>query len=248
MQIPKKIHYCWFGNGKKPNIVLKCMESWKENMPDYEIIEWNERNYDVNKADFIREAYEQKKWAFVSDYARFDILNEHGGIYVDTDVEFLKALPEEMLNWCAFTGYESTGTVNPGLIYAAVPQFSITQELLAEYNNMHFEINRKNIYKTVNKVTTEVLERYEHLRRNQFQVVEGLAVYPSVYFCGYDLDVMEYDIRPETISVHHYAGSWTTPSVKQEIQTWLKKLLGIHGYRKTLEIKRRLFGLSGVKD
>lgn len=246
MQIPKIIHYCWFGNGEKPDIVLRCIESWKRNMPDYEIMEWNEHNYDINKADFIREAYEQKKWAFVSDYARFDILNEYGGIYVDTDVEFLKPLPKEMLSWCAFTGYESTGAVSPGLIFGAIPRFPITQELLTEYNKMHFESNGKNLYKTVNMVTTEVLERHEHLKRDQFQVVDSLALYPSAYFCGFDLDIMEYDIRPETISVHHYAGSWRSQSVKSKIQKWVKKRFGIQGYRRLLNIKRRLFGISGA--
>jgi len=242
MKIPRKIHYCWFGNGEKPDIVLKCIESWRKYNPDFEIIEWNERNYDVNKADFVKEAYEQKMWAFVSDYARFDIINEHGGIYVDTDVEFLKPLPEEMLDWCAFSGFESAGAVSPGLIYAAVPNFCITQELLVEYTKMHFIKNEKSTYKTVNMVTTEVLARHANLQRDSFQVVEGLALYPSPIFCGYDLDVMEYDIRPETITVHHYAGTWVKNPLKRKIQRIVKNIVGIRVYRKLLCVKRKIYG------
>lgn len=240
MSIPQKIHYCWFGNGEKPAIVLHCIESWKKYMPDYEIIEWNEENYDVHKAAFMEEAYAHKKWAFVSDYARFDILNEYGGIYVDTDVEFLKPIPEDILNQTAFTGYESAGTVNPGLIYAAVPSFPITKEILEKYNAMHFIVNGNMVYKTVNMVTMEVLLSHAELRHGTFQIVDGLAIYPYAFFCGYNQDVMEYDIHPETISVHHYAGTWMDKSLKRQVQTIIKKVLGIEVYKKLLHMKRYL--------
>lgn len=238
MPIPQLIHYCWFGGNEKPEIVLRCIESWKTYMPDYKIIEWNESNYDVLKSAFMSEAYAQKKWAFVSDYARFDILNQHGGIYVDTDVEFLRPIPEEILAYEAFTGYEHAGKVSPGLIFAAVPGFGITQELLQAYNTMHFVVDGNIVYKTVNMVTTEILQQHARLESGTFQVIDGLAIYPSAYFCGYDQDVMEYDIRPETISVHHYAGTWMKKTVKRRIQAVIKKVFGVQAYRKLLMVKR----------
>ena len=101
--------------------------------------------------------------------------------------------------------------------------------------------------KTVNMVVGEILEKHTPLKRNELQTVEGLTIYPAAYFCGYDLDVGEYDIRPETISVHHYAGTWAAVTMKHRIQKLLKKLLGIPRYRKLLALKRKLFGISGAK-
>ena len=121
-RIPKIIHYCWFGNNPKPEIVYKCIESWKKYFPDYEIVEWNEKNYDVNKELYMQEAYSCKKWAFVSDYARFDVLYQYGGIYFDTDVEVLKKFPQEILCNQAFTGIESTKIISPGLVFGCAPK------------------------------------------------------------------------------------------------------------------------------
>ena len=96
--IPKYIHYCWFGGKPLPEIAVKCIQSWKKFFPDYKIIEWNEDNFDLNSCDYCREAYEAKKWAFVSDYARFKILAEYGGIYFDTDVEVIKSFDDILQN------------------------------------------------------------------------------------------------------------------------------------------------------
>ena len=104
--IPKRIHYCWFGNNPKPRLIQKCIASWKRMLPDWEISEWNETNYDVTKNAYIAEAYKQKKWAFVVDYARFDILNQYGGVFLDTDVELLKPIPDSFLAYQAFTGFD----------------------------------------------------------------------------------------------------------------------------------------------
>ena len=102
-KIPHIIHYCWFGRNPKSELVLNCIESWKKYLPGYEIREWNEDNYDVTQVNFVKEAYENQKWAFVSDYVRFDVLYQFGGIYFDTDVELLKPIPEEILAKRAFT-------------------------------------------------------------------------------------------------------------------------------------------------
>lgn len=244
--IPKIIHYIWFGGNPKPEIIQKCIDSWHRFLPDYEIVEWNEQNYDINQCAYIREAYAAQKWAFASDYARFDILYQHGGIYLDTDVEFLKPLPEMMLEHTAFTAFESCGNIAPGLIYAAVPGYALNGELLETYRAMHKNQEGKIVFKTVNSILGEVLEKHGKYQANEFQVVNELALYPHVFFCGYDLDVGEYDIRPETISVHHYAGSWVEYGFKRKFQKVLKKILGVPGYRKLLAVKRMLVGIHGA--
>lgn len=236
--IPKIIHFCWFGRNPKPSLVLRCIESWKKYMPGYEIVEWNEDTYDIYKSDFVKEAYEAKKWAFVSDYARFDVIEEYGGIYFDTDVELLKPIPSEILNQKAFTGFESAGKVNPGLVYADVPHGRVTKMILEQYNQLHFSINGKVQILTVNSIVTEILEPYGLRLDNTYQKINGLSIYPSDVFCGYDQDVKEIDIKPVTICVHHYMSSWTKKTWKQRMRDLLKKCFGIEGYRKLLHIYR----------
>ena len=132
-KIPHIIHYCWFGRNPKSELVLNCIESWKKYLPGYEIREWNEDNYDVTQVNFVKEAYENQKWAFVSDYVRFDVLYQFGGIYFDTDVELLKPIPEEILAKRAFTGFESTKLISPGLVMGSIKGLNLISEILEEY-------------------------------------------------------------------------------------------------------------------
>ena len=239
-QIPKKIHFCWFGGNPKPDIIKKCIDSWKTYMPDYEIIEWNESNYDVTKAAFIKEAYEAKKCAFVSDYARFDIIHNNGGIYFDTDVELLKPIPEEILNCKNFTGFETAGKVNPGLVYADVKNGNLTKKIINKYNTLHFVFDEKTESMTVNTIITSILEPLGLKLNGEYQVVDGLTVFPASVFCAFDQDVKEIDIKPDTISVHHYAGTWTTKSTKKVVRDVIKKILGVNGYRVVLSLYRKI--------
>lgn len=241
--IPKLIHYCWFGGNEKPAIVLKCIDSWKKYMPGYQIIEWNESNYDVSKAAYMKEAYEEKKWAFVSDYARFDILNICGGLYFDTDVELLKPIPDDIIKNKAFTGIESGGTVNPGLVFGSIPNHSFLIQILDAYNKSPFH-QSNGAYKTVNIFTTEILDQYGFVHKDMYQYVDEIAIYPSSYFCGYDQDVHDYDIKRNTISVHHYSSTWKKRSKKAMIQKKIAKIIGKANYKKLLKIKRKFFGYS----
>lgn len=238
--IPLIIHYCWFGRNPKPALVLKCVESWKKYMPDYEIREWNEDSYDICKSDFVKEAYEAKKWAFVSDYVRFDVIEAYGGIYFDTDVELLKPIPFEILNQKTFTGFESAGRVSPGLVYADGPHGKVTKMILECYNQLHFTVNGKAQMITVNSIVTEILKPYGLRLDNSYQKINGLSIYPSNVFCGFDQDVKEIDIKPDTISVHHYMSSWAKRTWKQRIRKLLKKYLGVEGYRKLLYLYRNI--------
>ena len=135
--IPKKIQYCGFGGNPLPEFAKKCIESWRKFLPDYEIIEWNEQNYDVHKIPYISQAYNAKKFAFVSDYARFDILYEHGGLYFDTDVEVIKPF-DELVEKGAFAGVEFPGKLNAGLGLASSAASPIYKEILDSYKISNF--------------------------------------------------------------------------------------------------------------
>ena len=149
--IEKKIHYIWFGSNPLPPLAKKCIESWKKFCPDYEIVEWNETNFDVNQNIYTKEAYENKKWAFVSDYVRLYALYHHGGIYMDTDVEVLKNL-DDYLNHDAFSGFESSNAIPTGIIGAKKGNYHIKQ-LLNEYNDRHFILPNGEMDLTTNVTT-----------------------------------------------------------------------------------------------
>jgi len=193
--IPKKIHYFWFGKSEKPELVNFCVRSWKKNQPDFEIIEWNENNFDVTSNVFIKEAYEKKKWAFVSDYARAKILFEEGGFYLDTDME-LKLPLNEFLNEKAVCGFEIKGT--PFSAFWAVEKGHPLAKDIKEYYEKQTgfqEIPNTEIFSKL------LVEKYgADAGKDQFQELkEGIMLYPSHYF---SLDL------PKNFIAHHFSGSW----------------------------------------
>ena len=136
--IPKTIHYCWFGRNPKPALAQKCIQSWKKHCPDYTIMEWNEDNYDISSAPlYVRQAYEARKWAFVTDYVRLHVVHDHGGIYMDTDVE-LKKNPDALLEYSAYFGFEDGQYVNTGLGFGAIPGHPFLKEIMADYEGIPF--------------------------------------------------------------------------------------------------------------
>ena len=135
--IPKVIHYCWFGKGKYPKIVKQCISSWERYCPDYQLKLWNEENYDINQCDFLKEAYSSKNWAFVSDYARLDIIYHEGGIYLDTDVELVKSL-DDLLAYDCFLASDGSAGINTGLGFGAVRNHPTIKSMLDKYENKHF--------------------------------------------------------------------------------------------------------------
>lgn len=228
--IPKKIHYCWFGNGEKSEEVCKCIESWKKFCPDYEIIEWNESNFDVLEIDYIKEAYEHKKWAFVSDYARFKILYENGGIYFDTDVELIRDL-SPILSLGAYMGCEhameeKSILINPGLGMASEPKFNIYKEIINMYAEKHFLNNDGSFnLETVCEYTTNILKNHGFKEENKIQYISGIHIYPTEYFCPMNYKTGEINITSNTYSIHHYTASWQSPLMK--IKSKLKKAFGV---------------------
>ena len=243
-QIPKVIHYIWFGHGQKPELLQKCIESWKKYLPGWEIHEWNESNFDISACNYAMEAYEAKKYAFASDYARFVVLYQNGGVYLDTDVEMLKPFPENLLSLEGFSGMESNNKIAPGLIFAVQPRNPIVKKIIDVYEGIHFHDTSS--LKTIVDYTTELFEQYGFHQENSVQDVAGFRIFPAEYFCGYDLDIKEYAITPNTISVHHYAHTWGNPKSKRakKIKMAIKRIVGVKNYRKLLMIKRKLFGVS----
>lgn len=205
MQI-KKIHYCWFGGNPLSDIIKKCIESWKKECPDYEIVEWNESNFDIHCCKYVEEAYNNKKWAFVSDYARFQILYKNGGVYVDTDVELIKNI--DSLPNC-FVGFESEKLVNSGLIRAAEIGDVICKEMIESYKLDKFVLEDGSFNtKTVCIRETEILQKYGLKLNGKMQVVKGTTIYPTEYFCPKDFSTGKLNITENTYSIHHYDASW----------------------------------------
>ena len=221
MSIPKIIHYCWVGGKPKPQSVLYCIESWKRRCPDYEIREWNESNYDFTKNEYMRQAYEAKKWGFVPDYARLDIIYEYGGIYLDTDVEMLRSF-DELLEQDGFMGFENTGDgeyfVNCGHGYGAVPHHEVIRTARDLYDTISF----LNADGTPNLLasphfTTQALREFGLVQENRDQQLPGMTVYASDVLCPKNFRTGKIKKTPRTVSIHHFTASWVDEKIKEEM-------------------------------
>ncbi|MCI5927317.1 MAG: polysaccharide pyruvyl transferase family protein [Pseudoflavonifractor capillosus] len=226
MTIPKIIHYCWVGGNPKPESVLYCIESWKRNCPDYEIREWNESNYDFTKNEYMRQAYEAKKWGFVPDYARLDIIYEYGGIYLDTDVEVVRSFDEILENECFF-GFEDTGDsdffVNCGHGFGAVPHHEAIKLARDIYKQLSF-INADGSLNLLPSpyYTTQVLRQLGLVQKNCDQSLPGLHVYSSEVFCPKTFRTGKLHKTPRTVSIHHFSASWVDEKIKSEMAHYQK--------------------------
>lgn len=230
--IPKKIHYCWFGRKPLPKLALKCIKSWRKYLPDYEIIEWNEDNFDVNICPYTKEAYQAKKYAFVSDYARFWVLYRHGGIYFDTDVEVIGHL-DKILTKGAFMACEDNVSpilspyplIAPGLGLAIEAHHPIYKQILEEYNKKHFLTeNGKNNETTIVHYVTKIFIRKGLKQNNDIQEIQGITIYPPEYFCPKSYIDKKIRITPNTVCIHHYDGSWI--SKRRKFKEFVKRLIG----------------------
>lgn len=211
--IPKIIHYCWFGRNPLPKSAQRCIASWRKFLPDYVIKEWNEDNFDVNILPYTRDAYEAKKYAFVSDVARFWVLYNYGGLYFDTDVEVIKSV-DAIVSKGAFMGWElpnSDGkpSVAPGLCLGTEKGNPLYKEILDKFESLSFwesEGNR-NTYSMVPMVT-DLLIKHGLKRDGTLQKVEGMIIYPSEYFCPMDPTTGIMEKTSNTVSIHWYDSSW----------------------------------------
>ena len=231
--IPKIIHYCWFGRNPLPQSAIKCINSWKKFFPDYEIKEWNEDNFDVNIIPYTAEAYEAKKYAFVSDYARFWILYHHGGIYFDTDVEVIKPFDDIMARG-PFMGIEVDSPndsvaplVAPGLGLGAEAGMPFYKEVLNYYQPLHF-------------MTTAVLTANGMKNENSLQEVCGIWIYPREYFNPLNDNTGVLDITDNTRSIHWYTKTWLPKRspLKAKLSQWVHRHFGVNALAWTRKFRK----------
>lgn len=204
--IPRIINYCWFGGNSIPDKMRETIEVWHKHMPEYEIRQWDERNFDVNAMIYTRQAYYAKRYAFVSDVARLYALKTVGGIYFDTDIVLKRAIPNTWLNYNAFTSFEHDQYIQTGVI-ASEPGHPIIEEFYNSYENRHF-INRMTYDLTTNvHWMTQIMKKHGFVMDNQFQVRDGFAVFPQVTLSAKDWIKGRYDTE-DTIALHDFAGTW----------------------------------------
>ncbi len=244
MSIPKVIHYCWFGGNPKSELINKCIESWKKYAPDFQIIEWNEDNYDVNKYIYTKQAYEKKKYAFVSDVARFDILYKEGGIYLDTDVELLKPI-DFLLEEKVFFGYDQQKKIASGLIMGCLAGQSIIRDIIDYYSGNSFLLpNGVANTTTVVTIVSDVLVFHGFTIDGSYYKDEIITMYPAEYFDPYNIITKTMEITDKTVSIHHYAASWKSDRDMKiyAIGRFIKKILGETLYDKIARMKHKLLG------
>lgn len=231
--IPQIIHYCWFGGNPLPELAKQCIASWKKYCPNYEIKEWNENNFDVNSCDYVREAYEAKKWAFVSDVVRLYALVNYGGIYMDTDVEVLKPL-DDILSYEAVSGFQHQNTIPTGLM-ACKKGNALFDELLHEYDEIHFKLSdgTYDLTSNVRRITKTCL-KYGFIPNNTKQTVNSFTIFPPEYFCPKNPDTGVINITKNTYTIHHFDASWKSDAERKAIQ------FAIH-YQKILPVKMLKF-------
>lgn len=228
--IPKKIHYCWFGRGELTVKAKKCIQSWKKYCPDYEIIEWNEDNFDVHQNEYTKKVYTEKKYAFLSDYARLKVVYEHGGVYLDVDVELVKSL-DDLLENDAFFGFETKEFINTGVGFGAKQGSTAVKTLLEEYNQL---LDGTKDVIGCPKLNTEGLIKLGLERNGQLQKLDECTVYPAEYFNPYDNPTGRLNKTKNTHSIHWYAKSWMDKKsiIRSKLTQPLHRIFGTDFFRK----------------
>ena len=246
--IPKTIHYCWFGRNPLPDSAIKCINSWRKYFPDHEIKEWNEDNFDVNSIPYIAEAYQAKKYAFVSDYARFWILYHYGGVYFDTDVEAIKSM-DDILAQGPFMGIEvEAGADNayplvaPGLGIAVEAGHPFYKKLIDYYSDIHFlNVNGTLNQVTVVRHTSRLLVDAGMQSSNALQEVSGIWIYPKDYFNPLDDFTGRLNVTANTRTIHWYSRTWQNRSpFTQWLSRMSHRLFGLQLHRIKNRLKRHL--------
>lgn len=235
--IPKIIHYCWFGSKEMPKLAKKCLASWKKYCPDYEIKCWNESNFDINSNQYVKEAYENKKYAFVTDCVRLYALYNYGGIYMDTDVEVIKNM-DAFLECKGFFGFESDDTISTAII-ASEKKMPIFNELIEYYKNRNF-VNKDGTFDTTpnTKVITKIFTNYGLNPNNKMQNVKDFTFYESEYFSPIDCRTRVKKVTSNTCVIHWFSGSWLPlkEKVKLKIYELMGKTIGESGTNKIINL------------
>jgi hypothetical protein len=206
-KIPKKIHYCWFGGKAIPAHLQQCIDSWKKYCPDYEIIRWDESNYDIHKNRYMLQAYQAEKYGFVPDYARLDIVRQHGGIYLDTDVELVRNL-DPLLCYDFYCGFEDEHYIALGLGFGAVAGHPLLGKMLAVYQELDFIRDGK-----INDVASpyyqsKVMEEEGYQLNGRYQDLDGVGIFPHDVLAPGGSLLLPDERTKNTFSIHHYDASW----------------------------------------
>lgn len=225
--IPKVIHYCWFGRGQMPELAKRCIESWKKYLPDYEIKEWNEDNFELDMYPYVREAYDNRKFAFVTDVVRLYALYHEGGIYMDTDVEVLKPL-EPFLHHHAFSGFEDDKNIPTGIM-ASERGGKWAKDNLDYYQGKHFVKENGSFDLTTNVTTITKYMLPLGLRQdNTYQDFPNLiTIYPKDFFCPKSYKDGNIYLTKNSVTIHHFAGSWLKPDKYVEYEKIIWKKIGV---------------------
>lgn len=229
--IPKTIHYCWFGGKPEPADVQKCIASWKKYAPDYTLCRWDESNFDVESHPFPKAAWQAQSWAFVSDYARLKVVLDHGGIYLDTDVELLKSPDSLLENEAFFATQQKDGCVATGLGFGAEQGSSAVAAMLAVYDTVAFHgENREALACPI--LNTRALEAFGYRFSDAVQKLPGATVYPPRYFDPLAPGDTKNLLCADTFSIHHYSASWTSP-----VNRLKRRLFRLIGQARILKLK-----------
>lgn len=221
VKIPKIIHYCWFGGKTLPKSAVKCINSWKKFFPDYEIKEWNESNFDVNMIPYTKEAYAAKKYAFVSDFVRFWVLHEHGGVYFDTDVEVIRPMVDIIENG-AYFGMENKTAINPGLGMAAPAGHPFYKWYIDYFSDKHFTSEQPSMVPVVSRD----MRNRGWKTDCTIQTIDGITIYPPDFFCPQAMMGAPINLTENTRSIHHFDATW--------LPAWRKNLIHLKQFAKKL--------------
>lgn len=245
--IPKIIHYSWFGRKEKTGLIKRCIETWKNKMPDYEIREWNEDNFDLDSHPFAKEAYESGKYAFVSDYVRLYAVYHYGGIYFDTDIEVKKGFSDKLEDARFVVAFELPDTFMTGF-FAAEKGNVVVKEILDYYNELHFRKEDGSLDMKPNPIIfAEKVGKFGLVFNGKYQEIgNGMKIYPNEVFGAYNVYDMIYTITPETVVVHHYTGTWKTwwENVPVNLKKFFLKIFGVENFRKLRKWKHRIVKIA----
>lgn len=227
-----------------PDLALKCIESWHKYMPDWKYKLWNEDSFDVQSVPYVKEAYESRKFAFVTDYVRLWALYSEGGVYMDTDVEILRPL-DDLLHLDAFTGYEGSKHKPPvtGLM-ASVANGVWVKEQLDSYEGAHFIKDDGSLDTTTNTVRISKIMRVNgFVQDGKYHVYKDLHVFPTDYFCPRQT-TGEFLLTKNTYCDHHFLGSWNNQGNGngKGLIKWLKSTIGQKNLTRLIKLKRRVVG------
>ena len=244
--IPKVIHYVWVGGKPLTPLAEKCIESWKKYCPDYEIKRWDETNFNIEENLFCKQAYENKKWAFVSDYIRLKVLHDEGGVYMDTDVEVIKPI-DEFLKHIGFSGFECTNKIPTGIM-AAEKNNAWINMMLEYYKDRPFVKDDGSFENMPNVLfmTDLTIKNYNLVLDNKYHDLGDYVFYPNDYFCPTPNSVGNgYVVTENTYTIHHFAGSWTPESYKKlskrrkVIKSIIAFFIGKRNLERILEKRRK---------